>query len=967
MQSGRNEAHGTLPPAVMLQNRHMDEIDHDPHQGSGIEVVKQSLQRWRNVSPPVVDGPRGILVRERRSGSIEKQEYAWHYSSGRSKKERPRLPSYRHMHKIAHSEEEIVNRKCEYDPMDFEHGTSSRSRHVYRHNHGTSRISKENHYLENRFVSVDGHAELSQKLMPVEDAEIRGSRQLPSDLGLIKYGKTGGSPPSSSKGMDIDPYEHEKLCHWDSVALDKLMPIESYEGEKHMFHSRDVSDSMMPASQSKDFARTSSSIARNEFPSSYRGNGAPLSLSGEYPRSSGEVAEPVGFSTYKQRVFADSVRKPPAARRNVTFYQRVAYSPVRADTEDYSYGKPGEMVIDDCRYPPEDLNRMMPPQTQVNHDHITVDYGHDHITVDYGHRHISRPSILCHGANRIDGTHDSKGNSRKRSIWDHPSMQKQTISEYIDVNKSSASKQAGEYLGLGDNCLEFGRSENYGASHFEASQDLQASNFGRGAGPEFQKTRSHYSPLSKHDSEIERMDLKTQIMKEKEFHMYEASDRIIKRKYAAEEDLCRPSFKNAMPNKLTASQDFEGAYEGDEWVYEEMSCQQYSQILGTKEYRKVGSVYEEQDHRADLTSDDWYATEDSLVPAPRPGIRFFKDSGKFVKGNSRHRSLSWHASNHRDRRSNLQRQIKVWKRNDYYDEDQQANDCDISKDLANLPKSEPSEETEETEEFKQLVNEAFLKYSKMLNMNQTVRRRYKELGKAGSLFCIVCGRSYSKEFIDTQRLVNHAFMSHKVGLRAQHLGLHKAVCVLLGWDTTLPLDTVTWVPQVLPEAEAVAQKEDLILWPPIVVIHNISMSNNIPQEQKVIPMEGVLAYLRGKGFITGRVNVSLGRPADQSVMVIKFLGTFPGLANTEKLHKYFSEIKRGRVDFQRITSNDGKSSSGTKKGKEGNKMEEQLLYGYMAISEDLDKLDFNNRKWSEIKSRKEIQELANDPVKVDGR
>lgn len=100
--------------------------------------------------------------------------------------------------------------------------------------------------------------------------------------------------------------------------------------------------------------------------------------------------------------------------------------------------------------------------------------------------------------------------------------------------------------------------------------------------------------------------------------------------------------------------------------------------------------------------------------------------------------------------------------------------------------------------------------------------------------------------MDTQRLVTHAFMSHKVGLRAQHLGLHKAICVLLGWDSIAPPDTITWVPHILPEAEALAQKEDLVLWPPIVVIHNISMANNDPQEQKVVPIEGVQAFLRGE-------------------------------------------------------------------------------------------------------------------------
>lgn len=89
-------------------------------------------------------------------------------------------------------------------------------------------------------------------------------------------------------------------------------------------------------------------------------------------------------------------------------------------------------------------------------------------------------------------------------------------------------------------------------------------------------------------------------------------------------------------------------------------------------------------------------------------------------------------------------------------------------------------------------------------------------------------------------------MSHKVGLRAQHLGLHKAICILLGWSSDVPQETITWVPEVLSDEEAMAAKEDLILWPPVVIIRNISMSNNNPKEQKVIPIEGVEAFLRGK-------------------------------------------------------------------------------------------------------------------------
>jgi hypothetical protein len=114
------------------------------------------------------------------------------------------------------------------------------------------------------------------------------------------------------------------------------------------------------------------------------------------------------------------------------------------------------------------------------------------------------------------------------------------------------------------------------------------------------------------------------------------------------------------------------------------------------------------------------------------------------------------------------------------------------------------------------------------------------------LFTYLCCYSFSKEFMDTQRLVTHAFMSHKVGLRAQHLGLHKAICVLLGWNTVFPQDTITWSPEILPAAEALSQKEDLILWPPLFIIHNISMSDSNPRKWKVVSEEEIEVFLRGE-------------------------------------------------------------------------------------------------------------------------
>lgn len=58
-------------------------------------------------------------------------------------------------------------------------------------------------------------------------------------------------------------------------------------------------------------------------------------------------------------------------------------------------------------------------------------------------------------------------------------------------------------------------------------------------------------------------------------------------------------------------------------------------------------------------------------------------------------------------------------------------------------------------------------------------------------------------------------------------------------------DPINWVPEVLPDDSALTQKEDLILWPPLVVIHNISMAVDDPKDQRVIPRERIETFLRG--------------------------------------------------------------------------------------------------------------------------
>lgn len=124
--------------------------------------------------------------------------------------------------------------------------------------------------------------------------------------------------------------------------------------------------------------------------------------------------------------------------------------------------------------------------------------------------------------------------------------------------------------------------------------------------------------------------------------------------------------------------------------------------------------------------------------------------------------------------------------------------------------------------------------------------------------------------------------------------------------------------------------------------------------------------IAAKGFVRGRIKVCLGKPADQSVILVKFLGTFVGLGDAERLNKYLSDSKRGRAEFERLKSKTSKCSVMDETEVQGDKVE-SILYGYMAVAEDLDKLDFSSKNRCFIKSRKEIEQLDKDPVKANER
>ncbi|MCD7471218.1 hypothetical protein HAX54_011536 [Datura stramonium] len=289
---------------------------------------------------------------------------------------------------------------------------------------------------------------------------------------------------------------------------------------------------------------------------------------------------------------------------------------------------------------------------------------------------------------------------------------------------------------------------------------------------------------------------------------------------------------------------------------------------------------------------------------------------------------------------------------DILDESVAEQGDDPKEGIITTAKTEPPENSKD---FKQLVQNAFFRFVRHLNETPAKRRKYSE--QAGSLKCLVCGRD-SEEFADSESLVRHALTSSKAGLRSQHLGFHKALCALMGWKSAdAPKDS--WVREKLSNAETVALKEDLIIWPPVVIIHNSSITSSNPDQRVVVSAEELESKLRDMGF-GEKAKVSRGKPANQSILMVKFSATLSGLEEAVRLSEIYAHRKHGREEFLRISSGHSGSSEDETKEPLTDKVG-KILYGYLGIAEDLDKVDFETKKRSSVRSKKQIKDIAVAP------
>uniref|UniRef100_A0A2P2IQX6 Uncharacterized protein MANES_03G178600 n=1 Tax=Rhizophora mucronata TaxID=61149 RepID=A0A2P2IQX6_RHIMU len=253
-----------------------------------------------------------------------------------------------------------------------------------------------------------------------------------------------------------------------------------------------------------------------------------------------------------------------------------------------------------------------------------------------------------------------------------------------------------------------------------------------------------------------------------------------------------------------------------------------------------------------------------------------------------------------------------------------------------------------------MLKKAFLYFAKVINESESDRKRYLEDGKLGRLRCVACSRS-SKDFPNTHALIMHAYNSDNAESRMDHLGLHKALCVLMGWNYLKPPDNSKAYQYLLAD-EAAANRDDLIMWPPMVIVHNTLTGKGKDGRMEGLGNRAMDSKIRDLGFAGGKSKSLYGRDGHLGITLIKFSDDHLGLKEAVRLAEFFEKDNHGRRAWDYIQpmafgKDDEKNPDLVKVDWNGGK--QRILYGYLLAASDLCKVDFETRKKVRIESQRE--------------
>lgn len=251
---------------------------------------------------------------------------------------------------------------------------------------------------------------------------------------------------------------------------------------------------------------------------------------------------------------------------------------------------------------------------------------------------------------------------------------------------------------------------------------------------------------------------------------------------------------------------------------------------------------------------------------------------------------------------------------------------------------------------------AFLDLVKRIYEDPLEKKSYLENGRKGRLQCLVCGRS-PKDVQDTHGLVMHTYYCDDASSRVHHLGLHKALCVLMGWNFSKPPDN-SKAYQNLPAEMVAINQDELILWPPHIIVHNTSTGKGKDGRMEGLGSKRMDDRIRELKFNVWKSRALYGRDGHLGITLFKFAGDDSGLREALRVAEYFEKTNRGRKSWAGLQpftpSNDDEKNPSLMEvdGKTGEKR--RVLYGYLATVKDLDKVDMETKKKTTIESLREL-------------
>ncbi|KAL8105096.1 uncharacterized protein LOC141677915 [Apium graveolens] len=249
------------------------------------------------------------------------------------------------------------------------------------------------------------------------------------------------------------------------------------------------------------------------------------------------------------------------------------------------------------------------------------------------------------------------------------------------------------------------------------------------------------------------------------------------------------------------------------------------------------------------------------------------------------------------------------------------------------------------------LKKAFLHFVKVVNEDSGLRKRFLANGKQGPVACVACRRS-TKDFPDMHGLIMHTHNPDSAELLVDHLGLHKALCILMGWNHQIPPDNSKQY-QSLSADEAAANQDDLIMWPPHVIIHNTMTGKGRDGRVEGLGNRAMDTKLRDLGFSSGKAKSLYGKQGHLGVTLVKFVGDQSGLKEATRLGEFFEKDKHGRRGWAGVSNKAAENNPNLVRIDKNTGEKERILFGYLATVSDFDKIDQDTKTRVEIVSKRD--------------